>query len=82
MDELGKIYVVFQKVNGEGVFFIVIFSNVFKFISKEIDFIISELEEIGYDDEYEVFEFDLLGVDYVVLVFVSNFVYIWEQVGV
>nr|CDN29950.1 Putative coatomer subunit gamma [Podospora anserina]CDP24422.1 Putative coatomer subunit gamma [Podospora anserina S mat+] len=80
-DEPGKIYVAFQKVNGEGALPIATFSNVLKFTSKEIDPTTSEPEETGYDDEYEVSEFDLSGADYVVPAFASNFAHIWEQVG-
>ncbi|KAK0723787.1 putative coatomer gamma-2 subunit [Apiosordaria backusii] len=80
-DEPGKIYVAFQKVNGEGSLPISTFSNVLKFTSKEIDPTTGEPEESGYDDEYEVSEFDLAGADYVVPAFASNFAHIWEQVG-
>ncbi|KAK4200294.1 putative coatomer subunit gamma [Triangularia verruculosa] len=80
-DEPGKIYVAFQKVNGEGSLPICTFSNVLKFTSKEIDPTSGEPEETGYDDEYEVSEFDLSGADYVVPAFASNFAHIWEQVG-
>ncbi|KAK4660584.1 coatomer subunit gamma [Podospora pseudocomata] len=80
-DEPGKIYVAFQKVNGEGALPIATFSNVLKFTSKEIDPTTGEPEETGYDDEYEVSEFDLSGADYVVPAFASNFAHIWEQVG-
>ncbi|KAK0669548.1 putative coatomer subunit gamma [Cercophora samala] len=80
-DEPGKIYVAFQKVNGEGSLPIATFSNVLKFTSKEIDPTTGEPEDTGYDDEYEVSEFDLTGADYVVPAFASNFAHIWEQVG-
>ncbi|KAK4649586.1 coatomer subunit gamma [Podospora bellae-mahoneyi] len=80
-DEPGKIYVAFQKLNGEGALPIATFSNVLKFTSKEIDPTTGEPEETGYDDEYEVSEFDLSGADYVVPAFASNFAHIWEQVG-
>ncbi|KAK4177506.1 putative coatomer subunit gamma [Triangularia setosa] len=80
-DEPGKIYVAFQKVNGEGSLPIATFSNVLKFTSKEIDPTTGEPDETGYDDEYEVSEFDLAGADYVVPAFASNFAHIWEQVG-
>ncbi|KAL9941187.1 coatomer subunit gamma [Verticillium nonalfalfae] len=80
-DEPGKVYVAFQKVGGEGSLPVSSFSNILKFTSKEIDPTTNEPEETGYDDEYEVSEFDLAGSDYVVPAFAGNFNHIWEQVG-
>lgn len=80
-DVPGKVYVAFRKVSGEGSLPVSTFSNVLKFTSKEIDPSTGEPEESGYDDEYEVAEFDLAGSDYVIPVFASNFAHIWEQVG-
>ena len=80
-DVPGKVYVAFRKVNGEGSLPISTISNVLKFTSKEIDPTTNEPEEKGYDDEYEVAEFDLSGSDYVIPTFASNFAHIWEQVG-
>jgi coatomer protein complex subunit gamma len=80
-DVPGKVYVAFHKVNGEGSLPTSTFTNVLRFTSKEIDPTTNEPEETGYDDEYEVAEFDLSGSDYVVPAFASNFAHIWEQVG-
>ncbi|KAI1322641.1 adaptin N terminal region-domain-containing protein [Xylariaceae sp. FL0255] len=80
-DEPGKIYVAFKKVSGEGSLPTSSFSNVLKFTSKEIDPTTNEPEETGYDDEYEVGDFDLSGSDYVIPTFAGNFNHIWEQVG-
>ena len=80
-DEPGKIYVAFKKVNGEGSLPIATFSNILKFTSKEMDPSTNEPEETGYDDEYEVSEFDLAGSDYMVPTFASNFNHLWEQIG-
>ncbi|KAL8296350.1 hypothetical protein RB597_005770 [Gaeumannomyces tritici] len=80
-DEPGKIYVAFKKASGEGSMPISTFSNTLKFTTKEIDPSTNEPEESGYDDEYEVAEFDLSGSDYMVPAFASNFNHIWEQVG-
>lgn len=80
-DVPGKVYVAFRKVNGEGALPTSSFSNVLRFTSKEIDPTTNEPEESGYDDEYEVAEFDLSGSDYVIPAFASNFAHIWEQVG-
>jgi len=80
-DEPGKVYVAFKKTGGEGALPISTFSNVLKFTSKEIDPTTNEPEEGGYDDEYEVAEFDLAGSDYVIPTFAGNFNHIWEQIG-
>ncbi|KAI9163450.1 putative coatomer subunit gamma [Paramyrothecium foliicola] len=80
-DEPGKVYVAFQKVNGEAALPISTFSNVLKFTSKEIDPSTGEPEDTGYDDEYEVSEFDLTGSDYIIPTFASNFNHLWEQIG-
>ncbi|KAH8196565.1 hypothetical protein TruAng_009259 [Truncatella angustata] len=80
-DEPGKVYVAFQKVNGEGSMPTSTFSNILKFTSKEIDPSTNEAEDTGYDDEYEIGEFDLAGSDYVIPAFAGNFAHIWEQVG-
>ena len=77
----GKVYVAFRKVSGEGSLPVATFSNVLKFTSKEIDPTTNEPEEHGYDDEYEVSEFDLAGADYVIPAFTGNFAHVWEQVG-
>jgi coatomer protein complex subunit gamma len=80
-DEPGKVYVAFRKVNGDGSLPVSTFSNILKFTSKEIDPSTNEPEEQGYDDEYEISEFDLTGSDYVIPTFGSNFNHLWEQVG-
>ncbi|RFU81118.1 adaptor complex [Trichoderma arundinaceum] len=80
-NEPGKVYVAFKKVNGEASLPISTFSNVLKFTSKEIDPSTNEPEEAGYDDEYEVSEFDLSGSDYVIPTYAGNFNHLWEQVG-
>ncbi|KAK2599990.1 coatomer subunit gamma [Conoideocrella luteorostrata] len=80
-DEPGKVYVAFQKVNGEGSMPVTSFSNILKFTSKEIDPSTGEPEDTGYDDEYEVSEFDLSGSDFIVPTFASNFSHLWEQIG-
>lgn len=80
-DVPGKVYVAFRKVNGEESLPVSTFSNILKFTSKEIDPTTNEPEEGGYDDEYEVSDFDLSGSDYVIPTFASNFAHVWEQVG-
>ncbi|KAI0391697.1 adaptin N terminal region-domain-containing protein [Xylariaceae sp. FL0594] len=80
-DEAGKVYVAFKKTGGEGSLPASSFSNVLKFTSKEIDPTTNEPEETGYDDEYEVGDFELGGSDYVIPTFAGNFNHTWEQVG-
>lgn len=80
-NEPGKVYVAFKKAGGEGALPISTFSNNLKFTSKEIDPTTNEPEDTGYDDEYEVAEFDLSGSDYVIPTYASNFAHLWEQVG-
>jgi coatomer protein complex subunit gamma len=80
-DEPGKVYVAFKKTGGEDSMPTSSFTNVLKFTSKEIDPTTNEPEDTGYDDEYEVGDFDLAGSDYVIPTFAGNFSHIWEQVG-
>ncbi|PHH66378.1 hypothetical protein CDD81_7433 [Ophiocordyceps australis] len=77
----GKVYVAFRKVGGPGSTPVATFSNILKFTTKEIDPSTGEPEENGYDDEYEVSEFDINGSDYLVPTFASNFNHLWEQIG-
>lgn len=81
-DEPGKVYVAFRMASGEArAMPVSTFSNVLKFTSKEIDPSTNEPEESGYDDEYEVSEFDLAGSDYLIPTYASNFNHLWEQIG-
>lgn len=80
-NEPGKVYVAFKKTGGEGALPVTSLSNSLKFTSKEIDPTTNEPEDTGYDDEYEVAEFDLAGSDYVIPTYASNFAHLWEQVG-
>ena len=80
-DVPGKVYVAFKKAGGEGSLPTSSFSNVLKFTSKEIDPTTNEPEETGYDDEYEVGDFDLTGSDYVIPTYAGNYNHLWESVG-
>ncbi|ROW16462.1 hypothetical protein VPNG_02695 [Cytospora leucostoma] len=80
-NEAGKVYVAFKKTGGEDSLPVASFSNILKFTSKEIDPTTNEPEDTGYDDEYEVAEFDLTGSDYLIPTYASNFAHVWEQVG-
>lgn len=80
-NEPGKVYVAFKKTGGEGSLPVTSISSNLKFISKEIDPSTNEPEDSGFDDEYEVSEFDLAGSDYVIPTYASNFAHLWEQIG-
>jgi coatomer protein complex subunit gamma len=55
------------------------FSNMVKFTSKEIDPSSGEPEETGYDDEYQIEDFELGGVDYVVPAFAGSWDGVWDE---
>lgn len=80
-NEPGKVYVAFKKLGGETSLPTTTFSNILKFTSKEIDPTTNEPEEEGYEDEYEVGDFDLAGSDYVIPVYAGNFNHLWESIG-
>jgi len=80
-NEPGKVYVAFKKLGGEASLPTSTFSNILKFTSKEIDPTTNEPEEEGYEDEYEVGDFDLAGSDYVIPVYAGNFNHLWESIG-
>lgn len=80
-DVPGKVYVAFRKLNEENVMPTSAFSNVLKFTSKELDPSTGEPDEPGYDDEYEISEFELSGSDYIIPTFAGNFTQLWEQIG-
>jgi coatomer protein complex subunit gamma len=71
-DEPGTVYVSFKRPEGQE-FSAANFTNVLKFTSKEIDPSTNEPEEHGYEDEYEIFDLDLVGSDYIVPAFAGNF---------
>lgn len=80
-NEPGKVYVAFKKTGGEGAMPVASITSTLKFISKEIDPSTNQPEDSGFDDEYEVSEFDLAGSDYVIPTYASNFAHLWEQIG-
>ncbi|EPS42657.1 hypothetical protein H072_3377 [Dactylellina haptotyla CBS 200.50] len=83
VDNPGTIYVAFkrpQSEEGPG-YTITTFNNVLKFTTKEVDPSTGEVEDGGYEDEYEVEDLELTGGDYVVPAFCGNFGAVWEQVG-
>ena len=79
-NEPGVVYVAFKKA-GDSAFPITTFSNSLKFTSKEIDPSSGEVEDGGYDDEYEVENLELSGADFVTPAFAGNFDHLWEGTG-
>jgi coatomer protein complex subunit gamma len=71
-DEPGTVYVSFKRPEGQE-FSVANFTNVLRFTSKEIDPSTNEPEEHGYEDEYEIFDLDLVGSDYIIPAFAGNF---------
>ncbi|KAL4781507.1 adaptin N terminal region-domain-containing protein [Aspergillus varians] len=80
-DEPGVVYVTFKKLEGEQSVPIVSFTNSLKFTSKEIDPASGDVEESGYEDEYQVNDLELTGSDYVIPTFAGSFDHVWEQTG-
>lgn len=77
-NEPGTVYVSFStpadhKVIAAG------FSNVLKFMSREIDPATGEPEETGYEDEYPVEDLELVGADYVVPAFAGSWDEVWGR---
>lgn len=79
-DELGTVFVSFKKV-GDTQYPVTSFTNVLKFTSKEIDPSSGEVDETGYEDEYQVEDLELLGSDYVIPAFAGSFDHVWETAG-
>jgi coatomer subunit gamma len=79
-NEPGVVYVAFKKA-AETPFPITTFSNILKFTSKEIDPSNGEVEDGGYEDEYEIENLELSGADFVVPAFAGNFDHLWEGTG-
>lgn len=81
-NEPGTVYVAFKRLETESQFVATSFTNVLKFMSKEIDPSTGEPEEgEGYEDEYQVEDLDLNGADYVVPAYAGSFDNVWQQAG-
>ncbi|KAF5951643.1 hypothetical protein HYC85_009587 [Camellia sinensis] len=78
-DSPGQTFVVFEKP--EGVPTVGKFSNMLKFIVKEVDPTTGEAEEDGVEDEYQLEDLEVVAADYVLNVGVSNFRNAWESMG-
>ncbi|KAI8027566.1 Coatomer subunit gamma-2 [Camellia lanceoleosa] len=78
-DSPGQTFVLFEKP--EGVPTVGKFSNMLKFIVKEVDPTTGEAEEDGVEDEYQLEDLEVVAADYVLNVGVSNFRNAWESMG-
>ncbi|WOL03049.1 hypothetical protein Cni_G11769 [Canna indica] len=78
-DSPGQTFVAFEKP--EGVPAIGKFSNLLKFVVKEVDPSTGEAEEEGVEDEYQLEDLEIVAADYMLKVGVSNFKNAWESMG-
>ncbi|MBA0649415.1 hypothetical protein Goklo_016983, partial [Gossypium klotzschianum] len=79
-DSPGQTFVAFEKP--EGVSAVGKFSNMLRFIVKEVDPSTGEAEDDGVEDEYQLEDLELVAADYMLKVGVSNFRNAWESMGV
>ncbi|MBA0815559.1 hypothetical protein Gohar_000322, partial [Gossypium harknessii] len=75
-DSPGQTFVAFEKP--EGVPAVGKFSNMLRFIVKEVDPSTGEAEDDGVEDEYQLEELEVVAADYMLKVGVSNFRNAWE----
>ncbi|KAH7575098.1 hypothetical protein JRO89_XS02G0046900 [Xanthoceras sorbifolium] len=78
-DSPGQTFVAFEKP--DGVPAAGKFSNMLRFIVKEVDPTTGEAEDDGVEDEYQLEDLDVVAADYMMKVGVSNFRNAWESVG-
>ncbi|XP_021286341.1 coatomer subunit gamma [Herrania umbratica] len=78
-DSPGQTFVAFEKP--EGVPTVGKFSNMLRFIVKEVDPSTGEAEEDGVEDEYQLEDLEVVAADYMLKVGVSNFRNAWESMG-
>ncbi|KAJ0981913.1 hypothetical protein J5N97_010168 [Dioscorea zingiberensis] len=76
-DSPGQTFVAFEKP--EGVPAVGKFSNLLKFIVKEVDPATGEAEDEGVEDEYQLEDLEIVAADYILKVGVSNFRNAWES---
>ncbi|PON84890.1 Coatomer gamma subunit [Trema orientale] len=76
-DTPGQTFVAFEKP--EGVPAVGKFSNMLRFIVKEVDPSTGEAEEDGVEDEYQLEDLEVVAADYMLKVPVSNFRNAWES---
>jgi len=78
-DSPGQTFVAFEKP--EGALSTGKFSNMLKFIVKEVDPATGDVEEEGVEDEYQLEDLEVTPADYMLKVGVSNFKNAWESLG-
>ncbi|KAK9677867.1 hypothetical protein RND81_11G172700 [Saponaria officinalis] len=78
-DTPGQTFVAFQKP--EGVPAVGKFTNILRFIVKEVDPSTGEAEDDGVEDEYQLEDSEVVVADYMLRVSVSNFRNAWESIG-
>ncbi|KAA8536111.1 hypothetical protein F0562_028589 [Nyssa sinensis] len=78
-DSPGQTFVAFEKP--DGVPAVGKFSNMLKFIVKEVDPTTGEADEDGVEDEYQLEDLEVVAADYILKVGVSNFRNAWESMG-
>ncbi|CAK9142569.1 unnamed protein product [Ilex paraguariensis] len=78
-DSPGQTFVAFEKP--EGVPAVGKFSNMLRFIVKEVDPSTGEAEDDGVEDEYQLEDLEVVAADYMLKVGVSNFRNAWESMG-
>ncbi|CAJ2679238.1 unnamed protein product [Trifolium pratense] len=76
-DSPGQTFVAFEKP--EGLPTTGKFSNILKFIVKEVDPTSGEAEDDGVEDEYQLEDLEVVAADYILKVGVSNFRNAWES---
>lgn len=78
-DSPGQTFVAFEKP--EGVPAVGKFSNMLRFIVKEVDPTTGDVEDDGVEDEYQLEDLEVVSADYMIKVGVSNFRNAWESIG-
>lgn len=78
-DSPGQTFVAFEKP--EGVPAVGKFSNMLRFIVKEVDPTTGDVEDDGVEDEYQLEDLEVVAADYMMKVGVSNFRNAWESIG-
>ncbi|KAJ0011338.1 hypothetical protein Pint_34632 [Pistacia integerrima] len=78
-DSPGQTFVAFQKP--EGVPAVGKFSNMLRFIVKEVDPSTGEALDDGMEDDYQLEDLEVVAADYMMKVPVANFRNAWESIG-
>lgn len=80
-DENAVVYVSFTR-SPESKFAISEFANTLRYTSREVDPSNGEVQEDGYDDEYEVDNFEISAGTYISPLYISNFASTFDGLGV